>query len=78
MESNKQTKENTNSVLNKARPFVEPDKMELIESMLTVQPYYLEAFFGEMKRLYGSIDGFIAACGVTEQEIEKLRINYLK
>lgn len=77
MESNTQTKENTNSVLNKARPYVTPDKMELIENMLMVQPYYLEAFYGQAERMFGGIDGFINACGVTDNDIEKLRKNYL-
>lgn len=78
MESNKQTRDNTNSLLNKARPYVTPDKMELIETMLTVQPYYLEAYFGEMKKNFGSIDGFVKACGVTDEDIAKLRKNYLE
>lgn len=77
LESNKQTRENTNSVLNRARPYVDDDKMELIEAMLMVYPHYLDAFFGEMERLFGGIDGFIKACGVTDEEIEKLRNNYL-
>lgn len=78
MESNKQTRENTNSVLNKARPYVTPDKMELIENMLLVQPYYIEAFYKQMQLKFGGIDGFIKACGVTDEEIEKLRKNYLE
>lgn len=77
MESNKQTKENTNSVLNKARPYVDDDKMELIENMLLVQPYYIEAFFNAMKVKFCGIDEFIRACGVTDEEVEKLRKNYL-
>lgn len=78
LESNKQTRENTNSLLNKARPYVTPDKMELIETMLTVQPYYLEEYFGEMQRKFNGIDGFIKACGVTDEDIAKLRKNYLE
>ena len=77
MQSNVQTRENTNSVLNKARPYVTPDKMQLIEQMLMVQPYYLEAYFGKMQSMFGGIDGFVHACGVTDEEIEKLRNNYL-
>lgn len=77
MESNKQTRENTNSVLNKAKPYVENDKIGLIENMMMVYPYYLEAYFGEMDKLFGGIDGFIKACGVADEEIEKLRKNYL-
>lgn len=78
MESNRQTKENTNSLLNKARPYVTSDKMELIEQMLMVQPYYLETFFGEINGKFGSIDGFVKACGVSDDDIEKLRKNYLE
>lgn len=78
LESNAQTRENTNSVLNKARPYVTPDKMELIEQMLMVQPYYLEAYFNEMSRLFGGIDGFVRACGVTDEDVDKLRKNYLE
>lgn len=77
MESNAQTRSNTNSVLNKARPYVTADKMELIEKMLMVYPYYLDAFFGEMDKLFGGIDGFVKACGITDGNIEKLRENYL-
>ena len=77
IKSNEQTRENTNSVLNKARPYVTDDRMELIESMLMVYPYYVETFFDEMKRLFGGIDGFIRACGVGDEEIEKLRAHYL-
>lgn len=78
MESNRQTLENTNSLLNKARPFVSDDKIELIEMMLTVKPYYLEAYFGQMEKSFGGIDGFIKACDVTDDDIEKLRKNYLE
>lgn len=78
MQSNIQTRENTNSVLNKARPYVDDDKMELIEQMLMVQPYYLDAFFEKMQSMYGGIDGFIHACGVTDEEVEKIRKNYLE
>lgn len=78
MESNKQTRENTNSVLNKARPYVDDDKMELIEKMLMVQHYYIESFYEQMRLKFGGIDGFVKACGVTDEEIEKLRKNYLR
>jgi len=78
MESNIQTVENTNSVLNTALHYVSPDKIDLIKKMMMVEPYYLEAYFNEMKRLFGGIDGFIKACGVTDEEIAKLRKNYLE
>lgn len=78
VESNVQTRENTNSLLNKVKPYVSPDKMGIVEEMLVVQPYYLDAFFDEIAKLYGSLDGFIKACGVTQEETEKLRENYLQ
>ncbi|MCM1534039.1 MAG: tyrosine-protein phosphatase [Corallococcus sp.] len=78
MESNVQTVNNTNSILNRVKPYVTPDKVDLIQAMLMVQPYYLEAYFDEMNKLFGGIDGFIAACGVTSSDIENLRKNYLE
>lgn len=77
IESNVQTRENTNSLLNKVKPFVPEDKMGIVEEMLIVQPYYLDAYFDEINRLYGNIDGFLAACGVTQDDINKLRELYL-
>lgn len=77
MESNVQTLENTDSVLNKASPYVEKDKIDLIKNMLTVHPYYIESFYEQMQLRFGGIDGFIKACGVTDGDIEKLRKIYL-
>ena len=76
-ESNLQTRENTNSLLNKARPYVSADKLDLIEQMLMVQPCYIQAFFDKMQSEFGGIDGFIKACGITDTDIENLRKNYL-
>ena len=77
MESNVQTRENTNSLLNKVKPYVTAERLPTVEEMLTVQPYYLDAYFDEIKNLYGNMDGFLAACGVTQQHIDKLRELYL-
>lgn len=76
--SNAQTLANTNSVLNKSKPYVDADKLQLIQNMLMVQPYYFEEWFAQMNNAFGGIDGFVRACGVTDAEIEKLRKNYLE
>ena len=78
IESNVQTRENTNSLLNKVKPYVSNDKMDVVEEMLIVQPYYLDAYFDEIAKRYQNLDGFVKACGVTQEEIEKLRKNYLE
>ena len=52
--------------------------MALLHSMLTVQQSYLDSFYDEMQHLFGGIDQFIEACGVTEQDIAALRANYLQ
>lgn len=78
MLSNTQTQDNTNSVLNKAKPFVPAERLELIESMLMVQRYYLDAFFDEIKNRFGDSDGFLSACGVTVKDKENLRKLYLE
>ncbi len=78
MESNVQTLSNTNSLLNKAKPYVDEDKLQLIQNMLMVQPYYFEEWIAQMDKSFGGIDGFICACGVTDEEIEKLRKHYLQ
>ena len=78
MLSNTQTQDNTNSVLNKAKPFVPAERLELIESMLMVQRYYLDAFFDEIKNRFGDSDGFLSACGVTDKDKENLRKLYLE
>ena len=76
--TNEQMLNNTESILAKVRPFVDDGKMELIQSMLLVDESYLESFWTEIETKYGSVDGFIAACGVTAHDIENLRKNYLK
>lgn len=78
IESNVQTRENTNSLLNKVKPYVSTDKMDVVEEMLIVQPYYLDAYFDEIAKRYQNLDGFVKACGVTQEEIKKLRKNYLE
>ena len=76
--TNQQVMSHAESILAKVKPHVSPDRLELVQSMLLVEESYLTSFFDEIERLYGSVDAFVAKCGVTEQEIEKLRRNYLK
>lgn len=76
--TNKQTMSNAESILGKVRPFVNDDNLQLVQSMLLVDESYLNSFWQEIDTLFGSVDKFVAACGVTEQDIEKLRKNYLQ
>ena len=76
--TNQQVMSHAESILAKVKPHVSIDRLELVQSMLLVEESYLTSFFNEIERLYGSVDAFIAKCGVTEQEIEKLRANYLE
>ena len=75
--TNEQVMTNAQSILGKVRPFVDDDKLELVQSMLLVEQSYLDSFYKEIEICFGSVDGFVAACGVTESDIEKLRKNYL-
>ena len=67
----------TESILAKVKPHVSPDRLELVLSMILVDESYLESFWSEIEKTYGSVDAFIAQCGVTQEEIKKLRTNYL-
>lgn len=75
--TNEQVLNHAESILAKVRPFVPEDRLELVQSMLLVDRSYLESFWKEIDRLYGSVDNFVSKCGVTPQEVEKLRNNYL-
>lgn len=75
--TNTQTLDHAQSMLEKVRPFVSQDRLELVKSMLLVEASYLESFWAEIKDKYGSVNEFIAQCGVTQDDIAKLRKNYL-
>ena len=75
--TNEQVLSHAQSILAKVRPHVPSDRLELVQSMLLVEQSYLESFWSEIEKLYGSVDNFVAHCGVTTEEIENLRINYL-
>lgn len=76
--TNEMTKAHSDSILNKVRPFISDEIYALEKSMLTVDTSYLDSFFGEIERRFGSVDTFITHCGVTDTDIAKLRKNYLE
>lgn len=75
--TNKLTRQNTDSILNKVMPYVSAHELDMVESMLLVKRTYLQKFFGEIIKQYGNVDNFIKACGVTKSEVDNLRKNYL-
>ena len=78
LKTNEQVTAHAESILAKVRPYVAADRLALVQSMLWVEESYLTSFWSEIDRLYGSVDAFVAKCGVTQTEIEKLRANYLQ
>ena len=75
--TNQQVLAHAESILAKVRPHVTADNLALVQSMLLVDESYLISFWEEIERIYGSVDAFVAKCGLTQQEIIKLRKNYL-
>lgn len=76
--TNEQTKNRAESILGKVSPFVSQNRLELVQSMLLVDKSYLDSFWQEIETLFGSVDNFVAQCGVTQAEINALRKNYLE
>ena len=76
--TNKQVMNHAESILAKVKPHVSESRLELVQSMLLVEQSYLESFWSEIETLYGDVDTFIAKCGVTQEDIEKIRKNYLQ
>ena len=77
LETNVQVGSHAQSILAKVRPYVPQERMALVKSMLLVEASYLESFWSETERLFGSVDEFVHHCGVTHEDVEKLRKNYL-
>ncbi len=77
MLTNVQTANSTQSVIERVQQYLSKEDMNLMQDMLTVQESYLDAFYQEMEPL-GGVDGFISACGVTNEDIQSLRNNYLQ
>ena len=76
--TNEQVYNHAESILAKVRPHVSPNRLALVQSMLLVEESYLTSFWNEIEKNYGSVDAFVAHCGVTQEEILKLRANYLR
>ena len=76
--TNEMNKAHSESILNKVRPYINDELYALEQSMITVDESYLNTFFAEIEANFGTVDAFIAHCGVTEQDIAKLRKNYLE
>ena len=77
MLTNELTRDNMTSVVNKVRPCVSPEMMQLVLKMLYVDESYIDTFFAECDRLYDGIDGYVAAIGVTDEHKRKLAENYI-
>ena len=75
--THKQVLSHAESILAKVKPHVTADNLALVQSMLLVEESYLVSFWTEIEKLCGSVDAFVTQCGVTQQDIEKLRENYL-
>ena len=65
-------------VLDKIRGKLDDYQISLILGMLSVKESYLKSFWTEIEYRYGNVDNFIAECGVTQDDIQNLRKNYLK
>lgn len=77
LQTNEQVLTHAQSILAKVRPYVSEDRLELVQSMLLVEESYLVSFWNEIDKSFGSMDNFIAHCGLSQQDIENLRKNYL-
>ncbi len=78
LETNVQIGEHAQSILAKVQPFVAEERLELVKSMLLVEQSYLESFWLEIEKRFGSLDEFIKHCGVSDGDIAQLRANYLQ
>ena len=78
MLTNKQSKGFVDMVLGKIRGKLDDYQISLILGMLSVKESYLTSFWTEIESNYGNVGNFIAECGVTQDDIQNLRKNYLK
>ena len=76
--TNEMNKAHSESILNKVRPYVTDDVFALEKTMVLVDESYLDSFFDEIEKHFGSVDAFLTHCGVTDDDIEQLRKNYLE
>ncbi len=75
--TNEQIGDHAESILSKVSPHVSKDNLKLVRSMLLVEQSYLESFWEQIDSKFGGTDKFLLKCGITLQDKEKLRNNYL-
>lgn len=75
--TNDLTAQNRLAILEKIRPHVSTESLAAVEKMLCVNASFLENFYKEIEQNYQSVDGFLAACGVTNETVCRLREIYL-
>jgi len=78
IQTNVLTKQNTESILYKVAPYVSAERLDITEAMLLVKREYLQTFFDEAEKKFGGLNEFIAACGVTREDVRNLKKNYLE
>ncbi|MCH5160350.1 MAG: tyrosine-protein phosphatase [Clostridiales bacterium] len=78
MLTNEMNRDHSESILNKIRPYVSDEVYALEKRILMVDESYLNCFFDEVEKQFGSVDAFITHCGVSDDDIAKLRSNYLE
>lgn len=76
--TNEMNRAHSEGILGKVRPYISDELYALEKSLVTVDESYLDTFWSEIEKYYGSVDDFIAHCGVTEQDVAKLRKLYLE
>lgn len=77
MLTNQQSAESRASILNKVKPFVSQENLQIVEEMLSVKESYLQDFFSQIALQFGTVENFLRDCGVTEEHVCLLRKNYL-
>ncbi len=66
------------NVLAKVENHVSAENCKMIDNMLKANSEYLESFYNEIADKFGSVENFLTACGVTQNDIDALRNNYLE
>lgn len=77
MLTNQQSAESRASILNKVKPFVSQENLQIVETMLSVDESYLQDFFQQISLQFETVENFLHACGVTEEHVSLLQKNYL-
>lgn len=78
MLTNEMNESHAASILNTVRPYVSDEIYEMEKRRIFVEESFLTTFFEEIEKRFGSVDDFLAHCGVSEQDVAKLRENYIE